>query len=70
MESAPFTPDQHGLPGTNGKDRRRGQPSANKPPAAGPRSTNAAPAKERAAREDWLALATADPAFWVKGADR
>lgn len=67
MEATPASSNTSDIAGTDGKegrvsDRKRFS-------VAGPRSASAGVHKETDAQEDWPSLATADPAFWLKGLD-
>ena len=71
MEAAPVAPNSRGSTGTNAKDGKVGRTYANELlPVVGGRSAQVAHTDKLDARKDWLPLsATADPAFWLKGAD-
>lgn len=63
MESTPAASNTSDAVGTDGKERRTLVREGFS--VAGPRGAR----KEKDAREDLPSLATADPAFWLKGLD-
>lgn len=65
MEATPAASNTSDITGTDGKE---GRVSDHKR-FVGPRSASAGVHKEADAQEDWPSLATADPAFWLKGLD-
>jgi len=68
MEGTPVTPNPRGSSRSGGKNGRTRKYFANKSPVAGPRSARVSPTRGPTVQEDWLSLATTDPAFWLKGA--
>ncbi len=65
MEAAQVPPNFHGSAGIEGKDDKIGRTAANEPPVTGPRSAQY-DTEGLNTQEDWLPLAAADPAFWLK----
>lgn len=68
MEGTPVTQDPRRSSRSGGKNGGTRKYFANESPVAGPRSTRVSPTRRPNVQEDWLSLATADPAFWLKGA--
>ena len=64
------TPAKSNVPGMVGADGKEGRTlTRKKPSVAGPRSARVSVHKETETNDDWSSLATADPAFWLKGVD-
>ena len=67
MEGTPVRPDPRGSSRSGVRLRRTRKYFANEGPVPGPRSARVSPDRGPDGREDWLSVATADPAFWLKG---
>ena len=67
MEATPAQSNPHIIAQTDGG---RTRPSGDEGSSvAGPRAVRTGGTKVTYSKEDWLPLASADPAFWLKGAD-
>jgi len=67
VEATPARSNPHIIAQTDGGGTR---PSGDEGSSvAGPRSVRTGGTKETYSKEDWLPLSSADPAFWLKGAD-
>ncbi len=67
MEATSAQSNPHIIAQTDGGETR---PSGDEGSSvAGPRAVRTGGTKETYSKEDWLPLSSADPAFWLKGAD-
>ena len=69
MEAAQVPTSFYSLAGIDGKDDKIGRTTANTPPVTGPRGARY-DTEGLDIQEDWLPLATGDPAFWLKETGR
>jgi hypothetical protein len=67
VEATPAESNPHLIARTDGGGARTSGDEGSS--VAGPRAVRTGVTKETYSKEDWLPLASADPAFWLKGAD-
>lgn len=67
MEATPAESNPHLIARTDGGGARTSRDEGST--VADPRAVRTGVTKETYSEEDWLPMASADPAFWLKGAD-